>query len=221
METIAAADAVRAGDIGELRRLLAAEPGLATGRLPEGRGGPRTLLHVATDWPGHVPRAADAVRVLVEHGADVDVRMAGGTGETPLHWAASADDVAALDALLDAGAAIDLDGAIIGGGTALDNAVAFGQWNVARRLVERGARLSLRSAAALGLIDVVRAGSATASAADLTNALWYAAHGGEREVAAYLLAVGADPTWVGWDDLTPAGAARRSGATELAEMLEG
>ena len=39
---------------------------------------------------------------------------------------------------------------MIGGGTALDDAWAFGQWNAARRLVERGARPTLLAAAALG-----------------------------------------------------------------------
>ena len=37
--------------------------------------------------------------------------------ETPLHWAASCDDVAVLDALLDAGADIHAPGAVIGGGS--------------------------------------------------------------------------------------------------------
>ena len=39
---------------------------------------------------------------------------------------------------------------MIGGGTALDDAWAFGQWNAARRLVERGARPTLLAAAAWG-----------------------------------------------------------------------
>ena len=73
-----------------------------------------------------------------------------------MHWAASSDDVEALDALLDAGADIEADGAVIGGGTPMADAVAFGQWKAARRLLERGARTNLWQAAALGLIDRVR-----------------------------------------------------------------
>ena len=46
--------------------------------------------------------------------------------------------------LLDAGANIEARGGVIGGGTPLDDAWAFGQWNAARRLVERGARPTLR-----------------------------------------------------------------------------
>ena len=62
-------------------------------------------------------------------GADVNARFTGPHTETPLHWAASSDDVEALDALLDAGADIEGDGAVIGGGTPIADAVAFGQWN--------------------------------------------------------------------------------------------
>jgi hypothetical protein len=55
--------------------------------------------------------------------------------------------------LLDAGTDIEAPGAFNNQGGPLDNAVGFGQWNAARRLVERGARTSLWHEAALGLID--------------------------------------------------------------------
>src|SRR5205807_5308699 len=86
---------------------------------------------------------------LIAHGADVNARFTGSHTETPLHWAASNDDLAALDALLDHGADIEAPGAVIGGGTPLADAVAFGQWQAARRLVERGARTTLWQAVAL------------------------------------------------------------------------
>jgi ankyrin repeat protein len=54
---------------------------------------------------------------------------------------------------------------------------------------------------------------------DLDNALWCAAHGGRRDTAELLLAHGADPTWVGHDQLTAADAAERSGADGLAAWL--
>lgn len=44
---------------------------------------------------------------------------------------------------------------MIGGGTPLADATAFGQWRAARRLVERGARTELWQEAALGLMDRV------------------------------------------------------------------
>ena len=184
-------------------------------------GQSRTLLHAVTDWPGHVPEAAAKVAALVAAGADVNARFTGPHTETPLHWAASSDDIAALDALLDAGADIEADGAVIAGGTPMADAVAFGQWNAARRLLERSARTNLWQAAALGLLDRVRDELARTRPAQeqLDNALWCAAHGGQRETAALLLERGADPAWVGHDDLTAADAAARCGARELAAWL--
>jgi hypothetical protein len=58
-----------------------------------------------------------------------------------------------LDALINAGADIEAPGAVIDGGTPLDDAVALGQWKAARRLVECGARTKLWHAAALGLMS--------------------------------------------------------------------
>ena len=54
---------------------------------------------------------------------------------------------------------------------------------------------------------------------ELDNALWCAAHGGQRDTAELLLDRGADPAWVGHDGLTAAAAAERSGAHELAAWL--
>jgi hypothetical protein len=220
----AAVQSVQSGDVATLRDLLSLHPGLATARIGTPRKS-RTLLHVATDWPGHFPNGPETVAALVAAGADVDARFVGPHIETPLHWAASSDDVAVLDALLDAGADIEGPGAVLAGGGPLDDAVGFGQWNAARRLVERGARTELRHAAALGLLDRVRtyfeAGTADPpSGPDLTNAFWYACHGGRRNTAQYLLTRGADLNWVGWDDLTPLDAARRAGADPLASWLE-
>jgi uncharacterized protein len=210
------AEAIRTGDAAALEQLLREHPELVD------TWGSRTCLHVVTDWPGHVPDAAAKIGALVAAGADVNARYGGPEHrETPLHWAASSDDVEALDALLDAGADIEADGGVIGNGTPLADAVAFGQWRAARRLLERGARTSLWQAAALGLVDRVEAELAHSSAGqdDLDNALWCAAHGGQRETAELLLERGASPAWVGHDELTAAQAAERSGAHELAAWL--
>src|SRR5262249_62104220 len=124
---------------------LGADRSVARAR-PDGK---RTLLHVATDWPGHRRNVAGMIAALVAAGADPNARIAGEKHtETPLHWAASCDDVAAIDALLDAGADIEADGAVIGGGTPLADAVAFGQWDAAPRLLEPGAKTTLWPAAA-------------------------------------------------------------------------
>jgi ankyrin repeat protein len=221
---VAATEAVQRGDLEALRRMLNERPELATayiGDHPDGTS--RTLLHAATDWPGHFPHNPATVSALIEAGADVNARFTGPHTETPLHWAASSDDVEVLDVLLDAGADIEAPGAVIAGGTPLTDAVAFAQWNAARRLVERGATTPLREAAALGLLDRVEASCAAdppPSPDDLTHALWYAAHGGQQHVAAFLLEWGADLNWVSfWDGTTAVDAAARSGATQVVEWL--
>lgn len=215
----AAVTAIRQGAVDVLRELLSEHPGLAAARVD----GSRSLLHVATDWPGHRPDVAATIATLVGAGADPNARFVGAHAETPLHWAASSDDVAALDALLDARADIEATGAVIGSGTPMADATAFGQWNAARRLIERGARTTLWSAAALGLQSRVEDhfdADPPPTPGQVTEALWAACHGGQRETAQYLLDRGADPNWVGYDDLTPAGAADREGHRELVPWLE-
>jgi hypothetical protein len=211
-------DVIRAGDAAALQRLLLAHVRIDDPRCRQSR----TLLHVVTDWPANVPGAAAKIRALVAAGADVNARFIGPHTETPLHWAASSDDVEALDALLDAGADIEADGAVIGGGPAMADAVDFGQWKTARRLLERGAATNLWQAAALGLVDRVEeelGRTPPPTREDLDNALWCAAHGGQRGSAEILIGRGADPAWVGHDDLTAAQAAARSDAHELAAWL--
>jgi ankyrin repeat protein len=224
----AAVDAIHKGDVEALQRLLRENPGLATARIAAGPEScepgtlTRTLLHVATDWPGHFPHGVATVAALIAAGADVNARFTGPHTETPLHWAASADDVEVLEALLERGADIEAQGAVIGGGTPLADAVAFGQWRAARRLVERGAETTLWQAAALGLLDRVHdhfASSASPPHDEVTTAFWCACHGGQRGSAEYLLDRGADINWVGFDELTPLDAALRSGAEELAHWL--
>ena len=170
--------------------------------------------------PGHFPNGPAVIRTLVQAGADVNAHCEGGHQETPLHWAASTDDVEALDALVECGADLEAGGSVIDGGSALSDAVAFGQWRAARRLVELGATVNLWHAAALGMVERVKELAPAASPEDVTNAFWCACHGGRRDTAEYLLDHGAELDWVGHDERTPLGAARRSGADELAEWLE-
>lgn len=223
---VAATSAVQSGDVAALKRLLADHPELVTAVFASeedrARGVGRTLLHVATDWPGNFPNAPETVAALVEAGADVNARFTGPHTETPLHWAASSDDVAVLDALLDAGADIEARGAVIGGGTPMADATAFGQWKAARRLLERGATTTMWEASALGLLDRVEAYFAAdpqSAADDATACLWGACHGGHRDVAAFLLEHGADSNWIGWDDLTALDAAERAEAADVVEWL--
>jgi ankyrin repeat protein len=216
---------IYAGDIETLKRLLVENPGLATWRLGDDDpcGMSRTLLHVATDWPGHYPNGPATVAALVAAGADVNARFRGPHEETPLHWAASSDDVEVLDALLDAGADIEAPGAVIAGGSPLADARAFKQWRAAYRLVERGAKVTLTDAATLGLMDRIEARFASGDppTSDAINrAFWGACHGGRRGAAEFLFDRGAELNWIPeWENLTPLDAALRSNAIELAEWL--
>jgi uncharacterized protein len=191
--------AIHGGDLGTLRRLLGERPEVASVRMI-GRKGPeggwRTPLHAAADWPGYFPAAPAAVSLLVEAGAAVNDHSGGDRPETPLHWAASTDDVEVAVALIAGGADLETPGGSIG--TPLDNAVGYACWHVARVLVERGARVdALWHAAALGMVP--RLEELVADAPDgeeISKAFWHACAGAERRAAEYLLSVGADLNWV-------------------------
>jgi hypothetical protein len=130
--------------------------------------------------------------------------------------------VEALDALLDASAEIEATGAVIGGGTALSDATAFGQWEAARRLIQRGATATLGEAASLGLLDRVQDHLARdhPSPDEITGAFWMACHGSQLAAAQLLHQHGADIHWIGWDDLAPYDAAKRSQAIDVLAWLE-
>jgi uncharacterized protein len=219
----ALSEAIRAGDVDAVERLLAEHGDLATARFVKPAcGDERTALHLATDWPGHFPNGRAVVAALIAAGADVDAAFGGAHAERPLHWAASSDDIELLDALVEAGADIEASGSVIGGGTPLADAVAFGQWRAARRLLELGARANLWQAAALGLTDRLEQlleAEPPPARDEVTNAFWCACHGGQHATAERLLERGADIDWIGHDQLTPLDAALRSDADELAEWL--
>jgi hypothetical protein len=227
---LAVVAAIHTGRVEDLGRLLQDHPGLATTRLgdEEPGGMSRSLLHIATDWPGHFPDVGPVIAVLVAAGADVNARFRGPHRETPLHWAASSDDVEALEALLDAGADLEADGGVIAGSTALRDATAFAQWDAARALVSRGAHASPFDLAALGLTeeliaaldaaDGVTGGGIMGGGVD--HAFWAACHGGQLGTAQALLARGADPDWLPpWEQLTPLDAAARSQAHAVVRWL--
>ena len=192
---VALAAAIRGGDEESLVRLLSERAELATVRLVDRIGIGRTLLHVVTDWPGYFPNGPRAVEVLLAAGADPDAVTSGGRHpETPLHWAASSDDLEVAEALIEGGASIDVPGGSIG--TPVENAVGYGCWHVARLLVARGARVdTLWVAAGLGLLPLVRRHVEQTSPPDrrdIDHAFWQACHGGQLRVAAYLFDHGAD-----------------------------
>jgi uncharacterized protein len=223
---VALAAAIRSGDVETLQQQLRENPALATARVIDGRGVSRTLLHIVADWPGHFPNGSHTVAILVAAGADVNARVihsdSHGSPETALHWAASSDDVAVLDALLDGGADIEAPGAVFTGGTPMSDAVVFGQWRAARRLAERGSTTTIWQAAALGLLDRVRdfcSIEPRPAPEQITNSFWHACRGGQQPTAEYLLDRGADLNWVGHDDKTPCDAAEEYGDDHLIRWL--
>jgi uncharacterized protein len=189
--------AIHSGDLDALRLLLVERPELATVHMIGRKGlegGWRTPLHAAADWPGYFPAAPAAVALLLEHGADPNDDTGGDCPETPLHWAASSDDVDVAVVLIDGGADLETPGGSIG--TPLDNAIGYGCWHVARLLVDRGAQVdALWHAAALGMLfrlEELLAATPSPTEEDVNNAFWQACHGGQRRAAERLLAAGAD-----------------------------
>jgi ankyrin repeat protein len=160
-------------------------------------------LHVVTDWPGFFPNGPAVVKVLIAAGADPNARTEGAKneeGETPLQYAASNDDVEVAEALVLGGADIEARGGSIAGGTALENAIGYGCWRVARLLLQHGAKVEkLWHAAALGMTPVLekflREGPAP-SGEEVNHAFWQACRGGYRRTAEYLFARGADLNWI-------------------------
>ena len=75
-----AVQAIHQGNLALLEQLLNENPSLATARID----GQRTLLHVATDWPGHFPNSEATVAALIAHGANVNAAFLGQHSETPL-----------------------------------------------------------------------------------------------------------------------------------------
>jgi ankyrin repeat protein/uncharacterized glyoxalase superfamily protein PhnB len=137
--------ACQAGDAAALRAMLASDAALARARGDDGRTG----LHAAV---AHV----DAVRVLLDAGAEIDARD-DADNATPLHLAAGGNHLATARALLDAGADVHGHGdahrrGVIGWAT---DRVELPHEMVAL-LVERGARHHIFSAIATGDLAQVR-----------------------------------------------------------------
>ena len=137
--------ACRSGDVGALRDLLERDRSLVGERTEDGATG----LHVALRHP-------DAVRLLLEYGADPNVRELGDNA-LPLHFAAGGAPIESVRALLDGGS--DAQG--VGDAHQLDAigwATVFAEprRDVVHLLVERGAKHHIFSAVALNDLDLAR-----------------------------------------------------------------
>jgi hypothetical protein len=193
---------VHVGDVELVRSLVTEHPHLAGARFGSVERGTGTALHLVTDWPGYFPNGPDIVHVLADAGADPNaLTTARGSSvptpgsETPLHYAASSDDVDVAAALIDRGADLETPHGSIG--TPLDNAVGYACWHVARLLVSRGARVEkVWHAGALGLLDRLEELLVPGTDPELVSqGFWHACAAGQRRAAERLLRAGADFGW--------------------------
>lgn len=132
LDTLDAPEAAALGELDRLALLLDADPSLVDARTPDGF----SLLHLAAFFAG-----ADAVRLLLARGAEVDARGIGWMTGTALHSAVSARDGDAVRALL--GADAEIDARQQGGYTPLHGAAHNGDAAIARMLLDAGADPSL------------------------------------------------------------------------------
>ncbi|HEX3648943.1 MAG TPA: hypothetical protein VHV49_10975 [Pseudonocardiaceae bacterium] len=162
----AAADAIHAGDVDALRRLLDEQPSLVAMRSPFPHR--QTLLHhvaangIEVERQVHSPaNAGDVLRLLIERGAEVDAVCASYGGVTTLcllvssAWPAAAGVQAELvTELCRAGVRVD---GIDDDGLPLWTAITSGYTAAAEALARSGARIdNLCFAAALGDLAAVR-----------------------------------------------------------------
>jgi ankyrin repeat protein len=145
------------GNVEVLRDLLAKDPSLVRATNPAASHAGWTGLHAAVQH-GHL----DAVRLLLQLGADPNAREAG-DNTYPLHWAAANRNSEVVRALLDAGGDVhgigddhELD--VIGWATFFheDGRAPGDSPEVAALLVERGARHHIFSAMCLGDLKLIQ-----------------------------------------------------------------
>jgi cytochrome c len=126
-------DAAKAGDVARIEQLL--QEG-ADVNASDALG---TALHWAT-----LRAHTDAVRLLLERGADPNAESSVGSVGTPLHAAASKGDVESVTMLLQRGADPNL---VTSDGTApLHHAAKGGHLEIAQMLIERGADVNALTA---------------------------------------------------------------------------
>ena len=200
----AAADAIVDGDAPTLRALVASHPDLARARSAYAHHA--TLLqHVAANgiessrqWQSP-KNAVEIARILIDAGSEVDATCDAYGGSTAMgllvsscHPAEAGVQVALVEALLDAGAAID--GAATSQGTPIETALLFGYADAAEALARRGARIDdVLVAAGLGRVELIEQ-LAKQSGARLDQAFRIASMLGRTQAALAVLDQGADPT---------------------------
>jgi ankyrin repeat protein len=207
-----AVDAIVAGDVATLERLLRAHPDLARARST--RDHRSTLLHYVSangveDFRQQTPPNIVAITtLLLDAGAEVDASSeAYGGGSTALglvatsvHPEEAGVQLELLELLLARGAQVEQPGQSGNQHSIVWGCLANGQGRAARFFADRGAPLTLREAAGVGRPDVVRRSfdeqGQLVNGVDRTElevAFLYACGYGHADVARYLLDRGANP----------------------------
>jgi ankyrin repeat protein len=208
-----AVEAVVAGDVSALARMLGERPALVRARstIVTHHDPPvhaATLLHyvAANGVEGHrqksPPDAVEVARVLLEAGAEPDALagMYGGECTTMCMLVSSSPPAEAgvqvplVETLVDHGAAVEARGSGDWASPLL-TALAFSFRDAAEALVRRGARVgTVAAAAGLGRLDDARRLLPAAGPEDRHRALALAAQLGQLEVVRLLLDAGEDPS---------------------------
>jgi ankyrin repeat protein len=215
-------DAAWRGEVDLLRARLDAHPelidALGTGFVKQ------SALHRAACKSRHA-----CLRLLIDRGADVDVRDFPDNAY-PLHVAAVVGDLETVRILVEAGADVvgeadDYEVGVLGWATCFRTV----REDVAAYLLEHGARLNLWTAIALDRVDAVRgmiARDATLLGARMTRnqhrrtALHHAAAKNRPRIVRLLLDLGADPNATDATGATPLTTASQEGADRaIVEML--
>jgi len=135
-EELSVFEAAAFGRVERLRSILDADPSQSAAVADDGF----TALHLAV-----YASQAEAARLLIDRGADVDVRSTGSIARVPpLGTAAFVRSVPLARLLLDAGA--DVNGPGGGGFTALHSAAINGDTELVELLLERGADTTVMNA---------------------------------------------------------------------------
>jgi len=199
----AAADAVVSGDESALAALLRSDPQLVHAR--SNRRSQATLLHYAAangveDFRQKTPaNIVDIARVLLAAGAEVDAPNADYAGNgtalglvaTSIHPERAGVQLALMELLAAAGASLE---GLPGGWRPMDAAVANGCPEAAAWLADRGARVTIIAAAALGRVDDVARGIAGAPADEIDQAFVLACGYGQTRAAELILDRGLEPS---------------------------
>ena len=204
-----AAEAVVAGDVATLERLLREKPALVRER--SSRPHHATLLHYVgangvEDERQRTPQnIVHIAEMLLDAGAEVDALgdMYGGSTTlclvaTSVHPARAGVQAQLIDFLLQRGASLTANPVPL-----INSCLANGRGDAAELLARRGAPIDFEAAAGVGRAELVQSLFANATTAQRANALAWAAQFGRTDVVRLLLDQGVSPDlglhWAAWN----------------------